>query len=114
MRRHWLTVVRILLRGLKRARNTKPEHAELEQMHVSIHQTYEPAGSENIGVITDLVMRGENRRSTRFMVSMFDLQLKMKCCRADDVASLLGAWLVEDLLRPFTDTVKIERLDSGL
>lgn len=118
MRQHWLTVVRILLRSLKRAQNSKPDNAELEQLHIKIHQTHEQAGSENVSIIADLVMSDENRDSTRCMVLIFDLLLKMKCCRADacskHVASLLKVWLVEDLLQPFTDIIKIERLDFGL
>ena len=99
MRREWLTIVRMLLRGLKSAQNANPQRAELEQLHITIHQRYESAGLQNVEIITDFITSDDKRGSTQAIVLMFDLLLR---CTSDycskDVASVLGAWIGDNLL----------------
>lgn len=110
---HWLAVLRVLLRSLKRTQKASPQPAELGQLHVAIHQTYPVAELQNLSIITDFV--GQKRGSIRSMVRVFDLQSRLNCCTADScskyVASVLGTWIGDGLLRQGTDGIKIDRLN---
>jgi len=111
-RRHWLAVLRVFLRSLKRAPKATPQLAELGQLHVAICQTHEFAKPQNLSIITDFV--GQKRASVQSMVRAFDLQSKLNCCTADScskyVASVLGTWIGDSLLHQGTDGINIDRL----
>lgn len=110
---HWLTILRILLRGLKCAQNAKPQKAQLAQMRITIHQTYEPAGSENIGIIVDFLTNRICCQQTQCMVAMFSLQMSADFC-SKYVSSMLVGWITKNLSRQCTDGDHIERFASSL
>ncbi len=116
MGRHWLAVLRVLLRSLKRAQKASPQLAELGQLHVAMHQTYAFAEPQNLSIITDFV--GQKRGSIQSMVLVFDLQSRLNCCTADScskyVASVLGTWIGDSLLSQGTDSINIDRLNPTL
>ncbi|KAH9208169.1 hypothetical protein DL95DRAFT_395485, partial [Leptodontidium sp. 2 PMI_412] len=105
---HWLTIVRILLRGLKCAQNAKPQKAQLAQVRITIHQTYEPAGSENIGIIADFLTNRICCQQTQCMVAMFSLQMSADFC-SKYVSSMLVGWITKNLSQQCTDGDHIER-----
>ncbi|KAF4613420.1 hypothetical protein G7Y89_g15468 [Cudoniella acicularis] len=111
MGRHWLAVLRVLLRSLKRAQKASPQLAELGQLHVAMHQTYTSAEPQNLSIITDFV--DQKRGSIQSMVLVFDLQSRLNCCTADScskyVASVLGTWIGDSLLSQGTDGINIDR-----
>ena len=114
MARHWLSSLHILLRNLKRVHNASPQQPELEQVHITIHQTHALAGLQNLGIVTNFVTTDKKRWSRDYMLLIFDLQIRLKCCTTEScsrhVASVLGTWIGEELSPYFTKEIKIERL----
>lgn len=114
MAQSWMNIVRVLLRGLKRI---NPEPAELEQLHIIIHQTNESTGLQNIGIITEFVT-SKCWATEHMMVTIFDMLTEWNCCTVEscssEVAYFMGTWIGENLLRQFTTAVTIKKLGSDL
>jgi hypothetical protein len=109
MPRHWLTIVRSILRDLRRANTAKPDESQLDLLGITIQQTYDLSGLENICIIEEFLNDDPRKRETDCMVALFRPKMSADFC-SKYVSSLLFSWIAEDMSQQIVDSVRIKRL----
>ncbi|KAF4629207.1 hypothetical protein G7Y89_g8939 [Cudoniella acicularis] len=108
MPRHWLTTVRSILRDLRRANTAKPDESQLELLNITIRQTYDLSGLENICIIEEFLNDDPRKEETDCMVVLFRPKMSADFC-SKYVSSLLFGWIAEDISQQIVDSVRIKR-----
>jgi len=113
MQLHWLPTVRSLLRDLKRAQRrehiSKPDQFQLELLNITIRQTHDISGLENICIIEEFLNDDPRQRETDCMVVLFHPMTSADFC-SKYVSSILFGWIAEDISQQIVDSVRIQRL----
>ncbi|KAF8862546.1 hypothetical protein BDZ45DRAFT_686681 [Acephala macrosclerotiorum] len=108
MPRHWLTTVRSILRDLRRANTAKPDESQLELLNITIRQTYDLSGLENICIIEEFLNEEPRKQERDCMMALFRPKMSADFC-SKYVSSLLFGWIAEDLSQQIVDSVRIKR-----
>ncbi|KAF7898037.1 hypothetical protein BELL_1614g00020 [Botrytis elliptica] len=108
----WLITIRSLLRDLKsslqhsRTKIAKPDKSQLEQLNISIQQTYHISGLDNFCVIETFLNTKSRQSDINIMAQLFRSEFLTADFASEYVSSLLLAWIEDDMGEQIVDGLR--------
>ncbi|THV43733.1 hypothetical protein BGAL_0992g00010 [Botrytis galanthina] len=108
----WLVTIRSLLRDLKcslqhtRTKIAKPDKSQLEQLNISIQQTYHISGLDNFCTIETFLNTKSRQSDINIMALLFRSEFLTADFASEYVSSLLLAWIEDDMEEQIVDGIR--------
>lgn len=112
----WLVTIRSLLRDLKtslqytRTKIAKPDKSQLEQLNISIQQTYHISGLDNFCAIETFLNSKSRQSDINIMALLFRSEFLTADFASQYVSSLLLAWIEDDMEEQIVNGIRTKWL----